>query len=180
MLNFAYGSNLLEERLLARVPQARLVGVGWLPGWRFALNIRSEDGSAKANAIHTGRPEDVLHGALYELDAAGKAVLDRFEDVGGAYRIEDATAGTATGSREVYLYVGNQSRFVENLPPYDWYLGFILAGARQRGLPVEFVRQLGITPPRSDTDLARAAANWAVIPAQFKKRCQHSAPARTF
>ncbi len=164
MLNFAYGSNLLEERLLARVPQARFVGIGWLIGWRFALNIRSTDGSAKANAIYTGRPEEVLHGALYELDGAGKAVLDRFEDVGGAYRIEQATAETASGAREVYLYVGNASRFVENLPPYDWYLGFILAGARQRGLPAEFIERLEAVRALPDPDVRRAATNWNLIP----------------
>lgn len=164
MLNFAYGSNLLEERLLARVPQARFVGVGKIIGWRFALNIRSEDGSAKANGIHTNRPEDVLHGALYELDDAGKAVLDRFEDVGGAYRIEHATAGTAAGPREVYLYAGNVSRFVENLPPYDWYLGFILAGARQRGLPADFIKRLEAVRAIPDPDARRAATNWNLIP----------------
>jgi gamma-glutamylcyclotransferase len=164
MLNFAYGSNLLAERLLARVPQARFVGTGHLIGWRFALNIRSEDGSAKANAIHTGRPEDVLHGALYELDEAGKAVLDRFEDVGGSYRIEDATVETASGPLDVYLYAGNEGRFVENLPPYDWYLGFILAGARQRGLPAEFIKRLEAARAIPDPDARRAATNWNLIP----------------
>jgi gamma-glutamylcyclotransferase len=168
MLNFAYGSNLLAERLLARVPQARFVGICWLIGWRFALNIRSEDGSAKANAIHTGRLEDVLHGALYELDDAGKAVLDRFEDVGGSYRIEDATAETAGGPREVHLYAGNASRFVENLPPYDWYLGFILAGARQRGLPVEFIKWLEAVRVIPDPDARRAATNWNLIPQHLR------------
>lgn len=163
MLNFAYGSNLLAERLLARVPQARFVGTGHLIGWRFALNIRSEDGSAKANAVRTDRPEDVLPGALYELDAAGKAVLDRFEDVGGAYRIEPATAETPAGPREVYLYAGNASHFVENLPPYDWYLGYILAGARQRGSPAEFIKRLEAVRAIPDPDARRAATNWNLI-----------------
>jgi gamma-glutamylcyclotransferase len=164
MLNFAYGSNLLAERLLARVPKARFVGVGKITNWRFALNIHSTDGSAKANAIYTGRLEDVLQGALYELDEAGKAVLDRFEDVGGAYRIEQATAETAGGPREVYLYAGNPSRFVENQPPYDWYLGFILAGARQRGLPAEFIKRLEAVRAIPDPDARRAATNWNLIP----------------
>lgn len=163
MLNFAYGSNLLAERLLARVPQARFVGVGWVPGWRFAMNVRSTDGSAKANAIHTGRDEDVLHGALYELDETGKAVLDGFEDVGGAYRIEIVTAQTKAGPREAYLYTGNQDRFVEGMPPYDWYLGFILAGARQRELPAKFIHSLETILTRSDSNADRSAANWRLI-----------------
>jgi gamma-glutamylcyclotransferase len=164
MLNLAYGSNLLAERLLARVPQARFVGVGRISGWQFALNVHSEDGSAKANAIRTGRPEDVLHGALYELDEAGKAVLDGYEDVGGAYRIEHAVAETDAGTREVYLYVGDERRFVERLPPYDWYLGFILAGARQRGLPGDFINALHSLDSARDPDSARSDRNRALIP----------------
>jgi gamma-glutamylcyclotransferase len=168
MLNFAYGSNMLLERLHARVPQARLISIGQLPGWRFALNIRSEDGSAKATAIHTGQPQDVLHGVLYELDEAGKATLDRYEDVGGSYRIEHATAETPAGPREVYLYVGNESRAVEGLAPYDWYLGFILAGARQRRLQAEFIHALETTRAIPDLDGERSVANWKLIPPELR------------
>jgi len=168
MLNFAYGSNLLAERLLARVPQARFVGAGWLPGWRFALNVRSEDGSAKANAVHTARSSDVLHGALYELDDTGKLTLDRFEDVGGSYQLAHATAGTAAGPREVYLYVGGGSSLVEGLPPYDWYHGFIRAGARQRGLPADFIQWLESIRTTQDADATRAAANWRLIPPELR------------
>ena len=164
MLNFAYGSNLLHERLHARVPQARFVSIGHIPGWRFALNIRSGDGSAKATAMHTGQPEDVLHGVIYELDAAGKATLDGYEDVGGAYRIEHATAEANAGPREVYLYVGNESRTVEGLAPYDWYLGFIIAGARQRGLPQSFTDELAAIQPMPDLNAERSRTNWLVIP----------------
>lgn len=167
MLNFAYGSNLLSERLLARVPQARFVGIGWLPGWRFALNIRSEDGSAKANAIHTARPSDVLHGALYELDDAGKLTLDRYEDVGGSYRLAHAIAETAAGPSEVYLYVGSGSSLVEGLSPYDWYLGFILAGARQRGLPGDFIEELLSVSTVRDADPVRSAKNKALVPPEL-------------
>ena len=168
MLNFAYGSNMLLERLHARVPQARLVGNGQLTGWRFALNIRSGDGSAKATAMRTGRLDDVLHGVIYELDAAGKAMLDGYEDVGGAYRIEHATAETNAGPREIYLYVGNESRAAEGLAPYDWYLGFIRAGARQRGLPQAFLELLGATRSMPDRNAERSQANWQVIPGALR------------
>lgn len=167
MLNFAYGSNMLLERLHARVPQARLVSNGQLTGWRFALNIRSEDGSAKATAIHTGQPQDVLHGVIYELDEAGKRILDRYEDVGGSYRIEHATAETNASQREVYLYIGNESRIAEGLEPYDWYLGFILAGARQRGLPGAFIEDLLSVSSVCDADPVRSAKNKALVPSDL-------------
>ncbi len=168
MLNFAYGSNLLAERLHARVPGARFVCSGSVSGWRFVMNIGSTDGSAKANALQTGRPEDRLQGALYELDPAGKAVLDRHEDVGGAYRIEHVTAETDTGPRKVYLYAGNEDRFVHNLAPYDWYLQFIIAGARQRKLSTSFLDYLESLPALPDADSTRSNANWLLIPPSLR------------
>ena len=164
MLNFAYGSNLLIERLQARVPQARFVTTGRLPGWRFAFNVRSRDGSAKANALRSGKHDDCLHGVIYELDETGKATLDGYEDVGGAYRIEHATALTERGPLEVYLYTGNESYYVEGLAPYNWYLGFILAGARQHGLPEQFIASLQSVASKGDPDSERSTGNGKVIP----------------
>jgi hypothetical protein len=68
----------------------------------------------------------------------------------------------------VYLYAGNEHRFVENLPPYDWYLGFILAGARQRGLPAEFIQSLELIRAVPDADATRSAANWRLIPPELR------------
>jgi gamma-glutamylcyclotransferase (GGCT)/AIG2-like uncharacterized protein YtfP len=164
MLNFAYGSNLLIERLQARVAQARFIATGRLPGWRFAFNVRSRDGSAKANALRTGQPNDWLHGVIYELDETGKATLDGYEDVGGAYRVECATVTTDRGPLDAYLYAGNDSHYVEGLAPYDWYLGFIIAGARQHCLPDQFIARLRSVATKRDPDSARAADNWKVIP----------------
>lgn len=168
MLYFAYGSNLLTQRLLARVPQAKFEGAGKLVGWRFAMNVRSSDGSAKANAIKTSSNQDTLHGVLYELDAAAKTVLDGFEDVGGAYRVEQATADTGNGRRDVFLYVGEKGRLAEGLAPYDWYRGLILAGARQHSLPTQFTAMLEKLPTAIDPDSVRAAANWKLIPAAWR------------
>ena len=164
MLNFAYGSNLLMERLQARVPQARFVTTGRLQGWRFAFNVRSQDGSAKANALRSDQPGDLLSGVIYELDEAGKATLDRYEDVGGAYRIEHANALTKHGLMEVYLYTGSETHYVEGLAPYDWYLGFILAGAMQHQLPETFITKLRSATAKNDPDHARATENWKLIP----------------
>lgn len=164
MLYFAYGSNLLTHRMVARVSNANFVSTGNLTGWRFAFNLRSTDGSAKANAIKTDSSLDTLYGAIYELDDAGKSLLDQFEDLGGAYEIAYAIADAGHGSSEVFLYVGNRERVADNLPPYDWYRALILAGARQHNLSAGFVRMLQACATTRDPDSDRAAANWNLIP----------------
>ncbi len=47
---FAYGSNLCQRRMVARVPSARVVGVGRLSGHILRFHKRSTDGSAKATS----------------------------------------------------------------------------------------------------------------------------------
>lgn len=53
VLYFAYGSNMLSERLCSRVPSARVSGRVLLEGWRFAFNKCSKDSSAKANLLES-------------------------------------------------------------------------------------------------------------------------------
>ncbi|MBI1177595.1 gamma-glutamylcyclotransferase [bacterium] len=168
MRYFAYGSNLLTARLAARVPHAKFIHGGHIAGWRFAFNLRSTDGSAKANAINTNSPQDALHGAIYELDELGKSLLDQFEDLGGAYQIAAETAETEHGHDNVFLYVGNPIRLAQGLPPYDWYLALILAGAREHDLPADLVQMLQTCPTIPDPDSNRATINWNLIPAHLR------------
>lgn len=50
---FAYGSNMLTERLIARTPSARPVGTSLLPGHRLTFHKRGRDGSGKCDAFET-------------------------------------------------------------------------------------------------------------------------------
>ena len=59
---FAYGSNMCEGRLKARVPSADLMAVVQLQAHALRWHKRSVDGSAKANALATGRDQDVVWG----------------------------------------------------------------------------------------------------------------------
>lgn len=156
---FAYGSNLLEQRLRRHDPAARFVGVGRLPGWRMVFHLKSLDGSAKCDAVRTGKTEDVLHGAMYQLSTAGRATLDQWEDLGGTYCLHETTAETERGPIPVFFYVGNPERIAPGLLPYDWYRAIVLAGARQRNLPEAFVRKLEQHPVQADLDLARARSH---------------------
>jgi gamma-glutamylcyclotransferase len=58
MKYFAYGSNMLTERLRARVGGAAALSKVCVCGYRVRFHKRSDDGSGKCNIIETGSHED--------------------------------------------------------------------------------------------------------------------------
>ena len=48
---FAFGSNMLLERIKKRVPSARVLGNATLGGYALRFNKLSKDGSGKANIV---------------------------------------------------------------------------------------------------------------------------------
>lgn len=137
---FAYGSNMLTERLRARVRSARPVGAARLPGMTLSFAKRGRDLSGKAmiaTAEDTALP---LHGVLFEIDAAEIAVLDGFEGPGYARATLSVTAGGTPVAAQVYVPMPDHIDAA--LLPFDWYLELILAGGRQHGLPPHWIGAL--------------------------------------
>ncbi len=132
MLYFAYGSNLLTERLVHRCDAARPLGVARARGWRVSFAKYSvTDGSGKATILpDTG----TAFGVLYELPKAQIGVLDAFAGIGKGYDRLDALAVEGPdGACDAVSYIASDPR--EGLAPFDWYLALILAGVRQHRLP---------------------------------------------
>ena len=50
------------------------------------------------------------------------------------------------------------------LCPYDWYKALVIAGAREHGLPPEYLAAIEIVKAKSDDDAERRAANRALLP----------------
>ena len=67
---FAYGSNLLPERLRERVPSARQMGSGYVNGRTLRFHKLEGDGSGKYDCPATGDPNERLRGTVYEMDEA--------------------------------------------------------------------------------------------------------------
>jgi gamma-glutamylcyclotransferase len=154
-LNFAYGSNLLVERLRARTPSARPVTVATLSGHALRWHKRGMDGSAKCDAAPTGADEDVVWGVVFRIARAEKPRLDSAEGLGRGYR-EDAvivTAGATTLRALSYLATDVDPA----LQPFHWYKAYVLAGARQHGLPEAYVERILAVPSIPDPDPRRAA-----------------------
>jgi hypothetical protein len=142
---FAYGSNMATQRLRARVPSARRVAVARLPGFRFVLNKRSRDGSAKANL--TQDPAGAVWGVLWSLDAAEWLRLDACE--GGYERVpvEVVTRSGETPGAMTYL----STRLAAEPVAYTWYRALLVAAAREHGLPAEWIAALEALPARPDS-----------------------------
>ena len=48
------------------------------------------------------------------------------------------------------------------LKPLDWYTRFVVEGAREHGLPEDYIARLALTPSVSDADTGRRAKNMRV------------------
>ena len=150
---FAYGSNLLHQRLQRRCPGAVPLGRAEAVGWRVEFTKLSwMDGSGKAT-IAAGA--GVAEGVLYELPRAEIAVLDAIEGVGKGYDRIDGFRVTHRGAAETAItYIASEPR--PGHLPFDWYLGLVLAGALQNGLGDGTINGFRSHPRTPDPDAARA------------------------
>ena len=82
---FAYGSNMSIARLRSRVPSARSLGCCRLEEHDLRFHKAGRDGSAKCDALHTGRKQDLVHGVLFRIDALERPALDMAEGLGHGY-----------------------------------------------------------------------------------------------
>ena len=162
MFYFAYGSNMCTGRLRRRVPSATAVGVARLPEHAFRFHKRSDDGSGKGDAFSTGNPANAVQGVIFDIDPREKGALDDAEALGRGY--EEKTAAVFDGSdtpHQVTLYYATD---IDNsLRPYTWYKRFVVEGARQHGLPADYVAQIDAMPAIEDKNRKRDAENRAIL-----------------
>ena len=153
MLYFAYGSNMYTRRLNRRVPGAVGLGAGILQGHELRFHKAGMDGSAKCDAFSTGKAGHAVHGVLFSVPAIQQEALDRAEGPGyERCRIEvRIRSGT---SANAFTYLAND--LDPDLRPFGWYLGHVLAGAREWSLPLPYIEALESVAYMSDCDRGRA------------------------
>jgi hypothetical protein len=147
---FAYGSNLSTARLAERVGRIEVVGAGSLHEHELRFHKQSKDGSTKADAFFTGSPAHRVLGAVYSLHLESKRKLDEFEGLG------------AGGSVAATVYRARPDRIDTAGRPYDWYREHVLVGAREHGLPAQYVETIESVPVVRDPDEARRDREFAV------------------
>jgi hypothetical protein len=141
-LYFAYGSNLASRRMRERAPGARPRGPARLEGWRLTTDKPGRDGTAKANIVRD--PGSSVWGVLWEMEAEELARLDRHE--GGYARVEVVVAAAGATPVAAQTYASRLSAADAALA--RGYRALVLEGAREHGLPAEWVAFLEALPER--------------------------------
>lgn len=153
MKNFAYGSNLCRDWLLDRVPSARYEFVACLSGHALRFHKRSTDRSAKADAFFTGVEEDKVWGVVVDVPENDRSKLDRVEGLGQGYTNQDVTVHDRDGSQhQAVAYMAQESHIDSQLRPYVWYLALVVDGARARGLPDPYLKEVQAVPAVLDPE----------------------------
>lgn len=152
----AYGSNLHPQRLAARVPSARPLGVVPLPGHRLGFHKRGRDLSGKCLFYRTQDPADVVYGVLYAIAAGEKGRLDLAEGAGRGYDEERLDLSVGGRRYASFLYAAGASHIDASLAPYHWYKRMVVAGARHHRLPTAYVAALEAVRSVEDADHVRA------------------------
>lgn len=158
---FAYGSNLLPARLLARCPSARVIGPARAPGHRLVFTKPGRDGSGKATL--TADPKANTPGVLYRIALTDQPALHAAEgaNLPNGYSFHDDfwVDVEGTGSMPVCTYLARRSN--PALHPFDWYLALVVAGAVWHVLDtahVEYLKSSDYQADRNDNSPIRQAA----------------------
>jgi hypothetical protein len=134
----AYGSNMFTARLRDRVSSARNARVVVLPGYSVRYRKKSKDGSAKCDLVFVGEPV-TAYGVVFDIDPLELPILDRCEGAGSGY--DQGSIRVLVGDRSLEALTYLASSIDDDLAPYDWYRNWVVAGAREHGLPDDYIRE---------------------------------------
>jgi gamma-glutamylcyclotransferase (GGCT)/AIG2-like uncharacterized protein YtfP len=130
-LYFAYGANMDLAAMRQRTPNSRPVGRARLARHKFFI-MQSGYASVKRDA-HAS-----VHGVLYDLALSDVPALDRYEEVGrGLYtKVTQPVLRDGAAAVRAIIYIG--ASLTEGKPA-PAYLAAILTGARENGLPEDYI-----------------------------------------
>ena len=133
MKYIAYGSNMVEEQMAHRCPNARLIGMGQLPNHRleFYLHATVERSRAHGASVPV---------AVWEIDADDERSLDRYEGFPTYYTKHKRKVLMDDGSEiEGMVYIMNMIR---PLIPHTSYYNGIRDAYIKLGIGFEIKRVL--------------------------------------
>jgi gamma-glutamylcyclotransferase len=138
---FAYGSNLWMEQVVARtgliLPGDHRPRIARLADYRLVFNMQDGPGEVFANIVPGG---DGVVGVVYRLGHDALDRMDRYEQ--GYLRTRVHVSIQDGDLNEVVTYVADSATVVDGGRPSAEYLRRIVTGARQHGLPEEYIRSL--------------------------------------
>ena len=125
MKYIAYGSNMVQEQMAYRCPDARLIGTGHIVGARleFYLHVTVEKTGDKRYRVPV---------AVWEINERDEKRLDRYEGFPSYYTKENWLVQMADGSQiEGMIYL---MKLIRHSPPTDTYYIAIEDAYRKLGL----------------------------------------------
>ncbi|MGH7789909.1 MAG: gamma-glutamylcyclotransferase family protein [Candidatus Binatia bacterium] len=139
---FAYGSNMsraifVEQRRI----QPSASTWGWLASWRLCFDLPvgpGERGVANLVPDETAR----VCGVLHHITHAEAAHLDTTEGVTGGFYARHAVAVAAASGETITAFIYHSKFGSPGRKPSPRYMGLLLAGADEHGLPPEYVAYL--------------------------------------
>lgn len=154
-LYFAYGSNLLAQRIHLNSPSAVLEGIGELADHRLDFtNFTSFWNGTVATIIE--EPGEKVWGALWALDIEHMKSLDRQESVpSGGYFPKTVNITKSDGNvvqARTYVQtteppkISSGEKFPYDRRPSRTYLNVIIEGAIECGLPEDYIKKLKNIP----------------------------------
>lgn len=159
---FAYGSNMQRATFSGRravLPKSAVAARVW--GWRLVVDKPPLLPMRQSFANVVREPGGVVYGVLYELTEDDYAHVELTEAVPfGNYDRVDVEAEALAGDVGPHLArTLTSGRRDPSLRPSTRYLGLMIEGALQHGLPTEWVARLRAIPAHeeSEEDLALRA-----------------------
>lgn len=153
MLYFAYGSNMSIKRIRSRISSARVVCSGVLPRHALKFHKQGDDNSGKCDVVEVEDSSEVV-GVIYDIHTDDKVILDKIEGVGEGYEQKTVAVMTGVGlPMKAMMYYA--TRINADLKPYQWYKEHVLRGAREHGLPAEYIEYINSVEAIEDPRLER-------------------------
>lgn len=154
---------MYSPRMRSRVSTATPVTVGYVRQRKLVFHKRSEDGSAKADAVLTDSPTDLVRGVVYRLHGRQKPLLDQHEFLGVGYDEEMVEVVHENGVIQAWMYVARPDAIDASLLPYSWYHDFIILGACEHRLPERYIDYVRTFNTLDDPDAVRHSANRRLV-----------------
>jgi hypothetical protein len=132
------------------------MATGHIAAHRLAFHKRGIDGSAKADAVYTGRASDCVWGVLFSLSREHKPILDGYEL---GYDAREVVVIGNHGVVSAFTYVARAEAIDGKLKPFSWYHRLVIHGATQHRLPLNYVQHLRAVESVADPDDVRRHHN---------------------
>lgn len=137
---FAYGSNMLTERIKVRASGSTPLSIAHVAGRRltfYKIGTRKNDSkNGKCDICIDPDPNAIVYGVLFEIPESQFDELNTYEK--GYSSIELVVHSPTLGAVTAIAHVADTTD--ATLIPYDWYRDLVLEGALQHGIPEPYIR----------------------------------------